>query len=79
VAKVFAARLSLITFTAVVIDSLISGMAFRDGIGSAMSTGAIAFGLGLIVGELARRIIEENAEAEFDLKDAPPIPTTVDS
>ncbi len=74
-AKQFAIRLSLIVFAAAVIEALVKGDEFATGIINGGLAAACGFGIGLIVGEIARRIIEENAAAEFGLNEivAPPM------
>jgi len=65
VAKMFATRLSLIAFTVAVIEAIVLGQSFQDGLVAAGTRAAWFFGIGLIVGEICRRVVEENAAAEF--------------
>lgn len=59
-------RLSLIAFATVLLRGLLAGAAFAE----VLPTGLWALGgffiLGLIAGELARRLVEENVETELD-------------
>lgn len=68
-AKLFAARLALIAFAVTLADALFSSRAFYPSLSSALIKAVLFYGIGFVVGELARRIIEENAEAEFKLSD----------
>jgi hypothetical protein len=65
VAVQFASRLSLIAFATVSIRGLIAGTDFQGTIQTALIAMAAFYGLGLIFGELARRVIEENVHAEI--------------
>lgn len=61
----FAARLSLIAFATVTTEAVISGEAFQPGVKAALTALALSYAIGLVVGDLARRVIEENAAVEF--------------
>jgi len=65
VAAHFAAQLALIAFAVMQVQ----GMVLRGDFSTVIKTGLIAAGafflLGLITGEVARRIVEETAEREF--------------
>jgi hypothetical protein len=65
VATQFASRLGLISFTTVTVRGLISGADFFDTIQTALVALGAFYVLGLIVGEAARRIVEENTRAEL--------------
>jgi len=69
VAGHFAFRLSLIAFATASLRGLIAGVDFSDALKTALVAAALFYGLGLIVGELARRVIEEHVQAEFDRLD----------
>ncbi|TWU06765.1 hypothetical protein CA54_51640 [Symmachiella macrocystis] len=64
-AKQFAIRLSLIMFAVSVIESAVTGEAFHAGLITAGTKAVCFFVIGLLVGEIARRVVEENAVAEF--------------
>lgn len=68
-AKQFAIRLSLIAFAVGVIEALVAGDAFTTGLTSAGVKAICSYGIGLFVGHIAQRIVEENAAAEFGLED----------
>ncbi len=70
-AKQFAIRLSLILFAVSVIESAVIGEAFYSGLIAAGTKAACFFVIGLFVGEIARRVVEENAVAEFADTTAP--------
>lgn len=61
----FASRLALIAFAAATVRGLLEGTDFRGTLTGALMALAVFFGLGLILGELARRLAEETARAEF--------------
>jgi hypothetical protein len=79
VAKQFAIRLSLIMFAVSVIESAVIGEPFHAGLTAAGTKALCFFGIGLLVGEIARRVVEENAIAEFAQADAAPPPGTQQS
>ena len=62
----FAFRLSLIAFATASLRGLIGGTDFSGGLKTALVAAALFYGLGLIVGEMARRVVEEHVQAEFD-------------
>ncbi|WP_339911824.1 hypothetical protein [Symmachiella dynata] len=64
-AKQFAIRLSLIMFAVSVIESAVTGEAFHVALIAAGTKAVCFFVIGLFVGEIARRVVEENAVAEF--------------
>jgi len=66
VAGQFAFRLSLIAFATASLRGLIAGVTFSGGLKTALAAAALFYCLGLIVGEMARRVIEEHVQAEFD-------------
>ena len=55
----------LIAFATAAVRGLITGSDFQGTIQAALVATAVFFGLGLVLGELARRVVQENAEAEF--------------
>lgn len=61
----FAFRLSLIAFATAAVRGLMAGGDFAGTMQSALWILALFFGLGWIIGELARRVIEEQVEAEL--------------
>lgn len=61
----FATRLALIAFATVVIRGAIEQAIFYETLSTALTTGALFFGLGIVVGELSRRIAEEIAVKDF--------------
>jgi hypothetical protein len=63
VAQEYATRLSMIAFATAVIQGLATGAAFEPALKHALSALALFFGLGLVVGELARRIVEDRWQA----------------
>jgi hypothetical protein len=65
VARQFASRLALIAFTAASLRGLISGADFQGTLQTALIAMAVFYGLGLVLGELARRVVEEHVVAEW--------------
>ncbi|MCH7990609.1 MAG: hypothetical protein IID46_15825 [Planctomycetes bacterium] len=80
VASQFAARVSLIAFAMATLRGAIIGANFDDAMNSALFAALVFFGLGLIVGELARRTVEEIAQTEFEklIADQQPVLETAD-
>lgn len=66
VATQFAARVALIAFASVTLRGVIELADFQMTMFSALSVAAVFFGLGLVIGELARRTVEEIAHREFE-------------
>jgi len=66
VAGHFASRLSLIAFAAAIVQGLIDRAEFQGTLQTALLLLAVFFGLGFVVGEIARRVVEEGVQAEFD-------------
>jgi uncharacterized membrane protein len=66
VAKQFACRISLIAFATATIRGAISGADFEGTISAALLALALFFGIGLVCGELARRLVEEHVRNEVD-------------
>ena len=64
VAKQFASRLSLIAFSTASLRGLLCGADFEGTMRTALIVTAVFYGLGLILGDLARRVVEENVELE---------------
>jgi len=65
VSSQFASRLALIAFATTAIHGVIVRSAFDSTMPLAMIAGAVAFFAGLILGDLARRLVEEQTQAEF--------------
>ncbi len=63
--KQFASRLALIAFAAASLRGLISGAAFQGTLQAALVAMAVFYGLGLVLGDLARRVVEEHVLAEW--------------
>jgi hypothetical protein len=61
----FGLRLSLIVFSIETLAGLIKGQGFEETVQSALIIGGIFWGLGLVLGELARQVVEELALAQF--------------
>jgi len=61
----FASRLSLIAFATVVLRGLLCGADFFGTIQTALVSLGTFYILGLVVGEAARRIVEENVKADL--------------
>lgn len=70
VVREFATRLSLIAFATASLRGLMYGAEFQSTLEQALVALAGFYGLGLICGDLARRVVEENAQAEFTRSDA---------
>lgn len=64
-ARQFAGRLALVAFATASVRGLISGAEFQGTLQGALIVLAVFYGLGLVLGDLARRVVEENAQAEF--------------
>ena len=62
----FASRLSLVAFFAASMRGLISHTDFSRAVEAALLAMAVFYGLGLVLGELARLLVEENARTEVD-------------
>ena len=58
--------MSMITFATVCMRGVISGAEFAGTIQVALLSGAVFYCLGAIVGEIARRTVEESVQMEFD-------------
>ena len=61
----FAGRLSLIAFATVVLRGLLGEADFFGTIQTALVSLGVFYVLGLVVGEAARRVVEENAKADL--------------
>jgi len=73
----FATRLSLIAFFATLVQGVVTGAGFADTVQDGLAAMAVFYGLGWVLGELARLIVEESARAEVDrLLAAPSKPET---
>jgi hypothetical protein len=65
VSRQFAGRLALIAFATTSVRGLISGDDFQGTLQGALLVLAAFYGVGWLVGDLARRVVEELAHAEF--------------
>jgi hypothetical protein len=65
VAKQFAVRLSLIAFATASIHGLLAGSDFEAAVNTSLIAMAAFYALGLVGGELARRLVEETVEMEM--------------
>ena len=61
----FASRLSLIAFATMSVRGILTAADFEGALKAALIAAAGFYGLGLVVGELARRVIEENVAKEL--------------
>jgi len=61
----FAHRLALIGFAVLTIRGLIIGADFAGTLKWALAAAALFFALGLVIGDLARKLAEDNARSEF--------------
>lgn len=61
----FASRLALIVFATTAIHGVVVRNPFGSTMPLAMIAGAVAFFVGLILGDLARRLVEEQTHSEF--------------
>ena len=66
VAWQFATRISMITFATVCLRGMLSGSEFLGTIRTALFAGAGFYCLGVILGEIARRVVEESVQSEFE-------------
>lgn len=62
----FAVQLALIAFAASTLRSLIDAVDFGSALQIALLHGVVFLGLGWVCGELARRVVEENARQEVE-------------
>ncbi|WP_339731252.1 hypothetical protein [uncultured Gimesia sp.] len=62
----YAFRLSLIAFATESVRGIISHSDFFGATQSALIAAVIFFGLGLVLGEVATRLVEESARASFE-------------
>lgn len=62
----YAFRLSLIAFATESVRGILSHSDFIDATQSALIAAVIFFGLGLMLGEVATRLVEESARASFE-------------
>ena len=63
-AQEFGLQLSLIAFATAAIQGLMSGADFQESVPGALVVLVVFYCVGWILGELARRLVEENAVAE---------------
>ena len=69
----FGVRLALISFGTAAMRGLISGADFTPALQTALLAAIMFYGLGLVCGELARRVVEEHVQlkhAEVNRQDA---------
>ena len=64
VAVHFAGRLSLIAFATAAARGVLAGWDFQGSLQTALISLGVFYGLGLVLGDLARRVVEENAQTE---------------
>ena len=62
----FATRLAMITFATVCLRGMLLGSEFPGTIRSALYAGAGFYCLGVILGEIARRVVEESVQSELE-------------
>ena len=62
----FGYRLALISFATVALEGALTGTDFEGSLRAALLAGVVFFVLGLICGELARRVVEEQVAAELE-------------
>ena len=65
-AKLFACRLSLIAFATVSLRGVMTGGEFEGTLQTALAAAAAFYLFGMICGDLARRLAEEDARAEVE-------------
>jgi hypothetical protein len=65
VAKAFGLRLCLIVFSIETFAGLLEGQEFEDTIQSAFLFAVIFWGLGLLLGEVARQVVEELVRSQL--------------
>ena len=64
-AHAFACQLALIAFATAAAQGVVSGAPFDPTLKTALVVVPVFYALGWILGELARRVVEENVQAEF--------------
>ena len=62
----FASRLALIAFATVSLRGVLVGGQFEGTLKTALVAGVVFYFFGMICGDLARRIVEEDARAEVE-------------
>lgn len=62
----FAGRLALIGFAATALDAAWSGTDLASGLNRALWNVVVLYGLGLVVGYIAGRLMEEMAQNDFE-------------
>lgn len=65
VAGQFASRLSMIAFATATMRGFISGTDFRTSIQMALVSMVVFYVVGRLIGELARRLVEDSLDAEL--------------
>ena len=63
--NLFASRLSLIAFATASARGVMTGADFTGTLKAALIAAAVFYGLGLIFGDLARRVVEDNVRTEI--------------
>lgn len=66
VAWLFAQQLGLIAFATVLATHALSGAAFEPAIKQALGALMIFYGLGLVIGDLARRVVEDAVQTDLN-------------
>jgi hypothetical protein len=74
VASQFANRLALIGFATITVRGLLAGSDFQGTIQAALLALAVFFAVGFVIGELARRVVEEAVDLEIARKFAASAP-----
>lgn len=64
VALQFAFRLGLLTFGVVALRGALRSIDFTGGMQDALLASVVFFSLGFVLGEIARRLVEEHVQAE---------------
>lgn len=67
-ASQFANRLALIGFATITVRGLLAGSDFQGTIQAALLAMAVFFAVGFVIGELARRVVEEAVDLEIARK-----------
>ena len=66
VAANYACRFAMIAFGTTVLRGAMGGSDFEGTVWAALAATAVFYGLGFVLGELARRVVEEHAAAEWE-------------
>jgi hypothetical protein len=66
VAQEYAGRLALVAFITSAVQGLLGGSSFEPALKYALAAAGVCYVLGWLCGELARRLVAESVQAEFD-------------